>query len=94
MEDDYGLKNILVNGFWNRDMGESFKKKDWGRKGRCVWDKKLFDRFEKVKFANEYFNVPSPADEFLATLYGADWKIPKVYKDWRYHCHNLFEGWW
>jgi len=80
--------------FWNRGMGESFKKKDWGRKGRCVWDKKLFDKFEKAKFANEYFNVPSPADEFLATLYGVDWKTPKVYKDWRYHCCNLHQGWW
>jgi len=81
------------NVYWNRPMGKTFGKKSWEGHGRAVWPKKLFDKFEKIEFAGEYFNVPSPVEEFLAILYGSDWSSLKMYKDWRYNCHNLFPGW-
>lgn len=81
------------NVYWNRSMGKTFKKKNWNGHGRAVWPKKLFDKFEKIEFAGEYFNIPSPAEEFLTILYGNDWRTPKIYKDWRYNCYNLLPGW-
>jgi len=78
--------------YFNRHLGETFKR-GW-KKGRCVWPKRLFNKFEKINFAGESFNIPSPVEEHIKTFYGIDWKTPEVYKDWRYHCHNLYEGWW
>ena len=75
--------------FYNRDMGKSWI---W-KKGRCVWPKRLFNKFEKIKFQGLAFDVPSPVEEFLTLFYGWNWRMPDHYKDWRYHCHNLFEGW-
>jgi hypothetical protein len=75
--------------FYNRDMGKSWL---W-RKGRCVWPKRLFDKFEKVNYQGIDFNVPSPVEEFLTLFYGADWRTPSHYKDWRYNCYNLYKGW-
>jgi len=90
-----GLNGYNGKRLWlkNRPMGETFEKKNWNGHGRAVWPKKLFDKFEKIEFAGEYFNVPSPVEEFLAILYGSDWSSLKMYKDWRYNCHNLFPGW-
>lgn len=78
--------------YFNRHLGQTFKR-GW-KKGRIVWDKKLFNKFEKINFAGELFNIPSPIEEHIKAFYGIDWKTSKVYKDWRYHCHNLYEGWW
>ena len=75
--------------FYNRDMGESWQ---W-RRGRCVWPKSLFDKFEKVNYQGIDFNVPNPVEEFLTLFYGRNWETPSRYKDWRYNCYNLFEGW-
>jgi len=86
------IKNNYV--YYNRDLGESWKKKDWNRKGRVVWDKKFFDTLKKVYFAGEYFNTPDFVGEFLTSFYGKDWGTPIKYVDWRYHCHNLFKDWW
>lgn len=76
--------------YYNRDLGETWMY----REGRCVWNKRLFDIFEKVKFAGTEFNVPSPVNDFLDTFYGDDWRTPKEYTDWRYNCNNLYEGFW
>jgi len=79
--------------YYNRDLGESWKKKDWNREGRVVWDKKFFNKFMKIGFMGETFNVPSLIEEYLTAFYG-DWKTPIKYIDWRYHCDNLYKGYW
>ena len=79
--------------YYNRDLGESWKKKDWDGKGRVVWDKKFFNSLMKIEFMKETFNAPSPVDEFLTSIYG-NWKIPEEWGDWRYRYKNLQKGWW
>lgn len=84
----YYVKDDYV--FFNRSMGDTWKYKE----GRVVWDKKLFDSFEQITFKGVKFNVPSPVEKFLATVYGENWKTREYWHDWRYHYHNLYKGWW
>ena len=41
---------------------------------------KFFKNFEKVRLYDMEFYAPSPVEEYLELLYGADWRIPK--KNW------------
>jgi len=76
--------------YYNRDMGETWKY----RSGRVVYPRKFFDTLDKVEFRGCSFNVPSYIHEYLTAFYGADWRTPKEYTDWRYNCFNLHEGYW
>ncbi len=75
--------------FYNRMLGESWQYLH----GHLQWPKHLFEAFEYIPFAGEIFNLPHPAEEFLETFYGNDWRTPKQYTDWRYNCRNIFPGW-
>jgi len=76
--------------YYNRDLGPTWRY----RKGRVVYNKRLFDAFEKVSFRGVDFNVPSPVAEYLTAFFGDDWETPRKYTDWRYNCKNLYKGWW
>lgn len=76
--------------YYNRDLGETWR----FRAGRLVWPKKLFDIFGKINFRGIDLNIPNPAEEFLTVHYGEDWRTPKEYDDWRYHCKNIYKDFW
>lgn len=82
------IKNDYV--YHNHDLGKNWK----FRYGRLVWPKRLFDSFGEVKFAGEIWRVPNPPEDFLDVFYGKNWRLPKAYSDWRYHCANIYEGIW
>lgn len=84
----YYVKGDYV--FFNRSMGDTWRYKE----GRVVWGKKLFDSFEQVTFMGTEFNVPTPVEKFLMTVYGETWRVREHWRDWRYHYCNLYEGWW
>jgi phosphorylcholine metabolism protein LicD len=62
--------------------------------GRLVWKRELFENLAEINFKGIKLNIPNPAEDFLVTHYGEDWKTPKEYSDWRYHCKNIYEGFW
>lgn len=42
-----------------------------------------FKSFEKVKFYNDYFNIPSGSNNILSFMYGSGWRIPDKNFVWR-----------
>lgn len=83
----YRKDNIM---FFNRNLGKSAPQHYL--EGRLEWDAKLFDNMKTIKCGKEEYLVPTPIEKYLFTTYG-NWKIPEVYKDWRYNIKNIHRGW-
>lgn len=76
--------------FYNCDLGTTWK----FRKGRLVWERRLFDNFVQIEFNGHKFNAPNPPQDYFLTRYGCDWRDPQDYKDWRWYCRNIYKGFW
>jgi NADP-dependent 3-hydroxy acid dehydrogenase YdfG len=75
--------------FYNRDLGVTWK---W-HKGHCAWPISTILPTRNGTLYGEQYPVPGQFESFLTAFYGSDWHKPKQYKDWRYNCPMLKQGW-
>jgi len=54
-------------------------------------DKKHLEKFDKIEFFGEEFNIPSNIEEYLETNYGKDWKKPLHRKFFSWRENNFAE---
>ena len=68
------VKILLVIEGLNKFLGIS---KKWNIKT----PKEFIKEFKEIKFYDDYFNIPKNEIEYLESIYGKDWRIPKNYSE-------------
>lgn len=55
-----------------------------------IQDKRFFENVDYFEYKGKQYPIPSNIEEWLVMRFGADWKIPKTYKDdWKKECGDI-----
>lgn len=74
--------------FWNKKSNKYFNYCEPGYK--LVLPCNLVDKTSKINFAGSSISIPLYIEDYLSTIYGNDWRIPKISKgDWKKDCYII-----
>jgi phosphorylcholine metabolism protein LicD len=77
VNDEY--KNFKINLYYKKNkytLWGLHHKGDWVQRAAYRFPQKYFDRFDKLDFRGETYNIPNNVEDLLVFIYG-DWKVPQ-----------------